>query len=108
MHCYSGSAEMVPQFLALGFYISFAGPVTFKNAKKPVAAALQVPVNRLLAETDSPYLSPHPYRGKLNHPARTAVVLDRLAALRGEEVSFLREQTTANAVRLFGLTATRL
>lgn len=103
MHCYSGSAEMVTDFLELGFYISFAGPITFRNAKKPALAALQVPDDRLLVETDCPYLSPEPYRGKLNHPARVAVTLQRLAELRGVDFTALARQTTANAERLFGL-----
>lgn len=103
MHCYSGSAEMVADFLELGFYISFAGPITFRNAKKPALAALQVPDDRLLAETDCPYLSPEPYRGKLNHPARVDLVIKRLAELRGNDSVSLARQTTANAERLFGL-----
>ncbi|HHW99140.1 MAG TPA: TatD family hydrolase [Firmicutes bacterium] len=103
MHCYSGSAEMVPDFLALGFYISFAGPITFRNAKKPALAALKVPDDRLLVETDCPYLSPEPFRGKLNHPARVALVARRLAELRGVDYATLAQQTTANAARLFGL-----
>ncbi len=102
MHCYSGSAEMVADFLELGFYISFAGPITFRNAKKPAQAALQVPDDRLLVETDCPYLSPEPYRGKLNHPARVALVVERLAELRGVDFTTLAGQTTANAERLFG------
>lgn len=103
MHCYSGSAEMVADFVRLGFYISFAGPITFRNAKKPALAALQVPDDRLLVETDCPYLSPEPYRGKLNHPARVTIVLQRLAELRGVEFAVLAQQTTANAKSLFGL-----
>lgn len=94
---------MVADFLKLGFYISFAGPITFRNAKKPALAALQVPDDRLLAETDCPYLSPEPYRGKLNHPARVGLVIKRLAELRGVDSVSLARQTTANAERLFGL-----
>lgn len=103
MHCYSGSAEMVADFLELGFYISFAGPITFRNAKKPALAAVQVPDDCLLVETDCPYLSPEPYRGKLNHPARVALVAKRLAELRGVDYATLVQQTTANAMRLFNL-----
>lgn len=103
MHCYSGSPELVAHFLALGFYISFAGPITFRNAKKPALAALQVPAERLVVETDCPYLSPEPHRGKLNHPARVALVVQRLAELRGVNYETMAQQTTANAMRLFGL-----
>lgn len=103
MHCYSGSAEMVAAYVRLGFYISFAGPITFRNAKKPALAAQQVPAERLLVETDCPYLSPEPYRGKLNHPAQVTHVLQRLAELRAVDYIELAKQTTANAKRLFGL-----
>lgn len=103
MHCYSGSAEMVAACVRLGFYISFAGPITFRNAKKPALAAQQVPADRLLVETDCPYLSPEPYRGKLNHPAQVTHVLQRLAELRAIDYAELAKQTTANAKCLFGL-----
>lgn len=103
MHCYSGSAEMTADFLEMGFYISFAGPVTFKNAKKPALAAQAVPGDRLLAETDCPYLSPEPYRGKLNHPARVAEVVGRLAELRGVDFETMADLTGGNARRLFKL-----
>ena len=68
MHCYSGSWEMAERLLDLGFYISLAGPVTFKNAKRPVEVAKKIPLDRLLIETDSPYLTPVPHRGKRNDP----------------------------------------
>ncbi len=66
MHCFSGSPETAHECLAMNFYISLGGPVTFKNAKKPKEVAVQVPMDRLLVETDCPYLAPHPYRGKRN------------------------------------------
>jgi TatD DNase family protein len=103
MHCYSGSAEMLPAYLDLGFCISFAGPLTFRNAKRPALAAAEVPDDRLLVETDCPYLSPEPYRGKLNHPARVVHIVERLAELRGVEFATIASQTTSNALRLFGL-----
>ena len=78
MHCYSGSEQLLAEYLDLGFYISFAGPVTFKNAKRPLAAAQQVPLDRLLVETDCPYLTPEPYRGRLNHPAHVYWVAKKL------------------------------
>jgi len=103
MHCYSGSAEMVPAYLELGFYISFAGPLTFRNAKKPRLAARQVPMDRLLVETDCPYLSPEPYRGRLNHSARVVHVVERLAEIKEVDFATMAAQTTRNAEQLFGL-----
>jgi len=78
MHCYSGSWEMAKNFLDLGFYISLGGPVTFKNARKPVEVAKNVPLDRLLIETDSPYLAPVPYRGKRNDPGLVRLVAEKL------------------------------
>lgn len=103
MHCYSGSAEMLAAYLELGFYISFAGPLTFRNAKRSALVAAEVPDDRLLVETDCPYLSPEPYRGKLNHPARVVQIAERLAELRGVEFATIAELTTNNALCLFGL-----
>lgn len=74
MHCYSGSKEMAEVCLKLGFYLSFGGPLTFKNAKKTVEVAGTIPLERLLIETDCPYLTPHPFRGKRNEPARVVLV----------------------------------
>lgn len=103
MHCYSASAEMVTDYLELGFYISFAGPLTFSNAKKAVEAAVQVPLHRLLVETDAPYLSPEPFRGKENHPAQVTLVAKKLAEIRQLDYRPLTETLTANATALFGL-----
>ena len=71
MHCYSGSVEMAKRFIDLGFYISLAGPVTFKNARVPKDVAEKIGLEHLLIETDCPYLTPHPYRGTLNEPANS-------------------------------------
>jgi TatD DNase family protein len=103
MHCYSGSPEMVPMFLNLGLHISLGGPVTFKNGHKPKEVAKIVPEDRLLIETDSPYLTPHPFRGKTNEPMRVKLVAEEIARLR--EVSFeeISEITTNNALKLFAI-----
>ncbi len=101
MHSYSGSAEMVPLFTELGLHISLAGPVTFHNGHKPKAVAKVVPLDRLLIETDSPYLSPHPFRGKTNEPARVKLVAEEIARLRDMSYSDIAKITTDNAKALF-------
>lgn len=103
MHCYSSSAEMLPDFLSLGFHISFAGPITFKNARRSLEASLLVPLERLLVETDAPYLAPEPHRGQENHPAWVALVVAKLAASRGMEYAEVARTTAENAARLFRL-----
>lgn len=100
MHCFSGSKEFAKQCLDLGLHISFSGTVTFKNARKVQEAAAYVPEDRLLAETDSPYLSPEPFRGQLNSPRRVANVYRMLAALRGEDVEKLATIIKSNAYGL--------
>jgi len=101
MHCYSGSREMAEICLQLGFYISFAGPLTFKNAKKAVEVAETIPLDRLLIETDCPYLTPHPFRGKRNEPARVVLVGEKLAQIKGLTVEEIAEVTSSNARRIF-------
>jgi TatD DNase family protein len=103
MHCFSGSAEFARECVAVGMYISFAGPVTFKNAEKLQAAAASVPLERLLIETDSPYLAPVPHRGKRNEPAHVVHVAEKLAQLRGISTPELIRITSDNARRLFRL-----
>jgi TatD DNase family protein len=78
MHCYAGPSQLVPKFLALGFYLSFGGPVTFKNAHEARASLLATPLNRILVETDSPYLAPHPFRGKENNPTLLPIIVDKI------------------------------
>ena len=78
MHCYAGPSQLVPKFLALGFYLSFGGPVTFKNAHEARASLLATPLNRILVETDSPYLAPHPLRGKENNPTLLPIIVDKI------------------------------
>lgn len=103
MHCFTGSLETAKQCMDIGFYISFGGPVTFKNAKKVQETAAHIPLQSLLVETDSPYLSPHPFRGQRNEPARVTYVADKLAELQGVSVAEIAAVTTANACRLFGI-----
>jgi TatD DNase family protein len=103
MHCYSGSKESMQQFLDLNMYISLAGPVTFKNAHTPKAVAKEVPLNRLLVETDSPYLSPVPYRGKQNQPRNVEFVAKEIAKIRGMSFKEISDITYQNTVNLFNL-----
>ena len=103
MHCYSGSEEMVPLFIDLGLHISLGGPVTFKNGHKPKAVAKVVPIERLLVETDAPYLSPHPFRGKQNEPSRVKLVAEEIARLRDVSYKEIANQTTKNALELFNI-----
>ena len=101
IHCFTASQAFAEQVLALGLYISISGIVTFKNAKELQAAAKAVPLDRLLIETDSPFLAPVPHRGKPCEPAFVADTARFLAELRGEPVETLAEATTANFYRLF-------
>jgi TatD DNase family protein len=103
MHCYSGSAEMAPLFMSLGLHISLGGPVTFKNGRVPKEVAKIVPMDRLLVETDSPYLSPHPFRGKQNEPARVKLVAEEIARIKEMPYVEIANQTTKNALQLFGI-----
>lgn len=101
IHCFSGSWEIAKEYLKMGFYISFAGPVTFKKAPRLQEAAINVPLDRLLIETDSPYLSPEPMRGRRNEPAHVRYVAEKIAELRGIPVEELAEATTRNALRAY-------
>ncbi|SDO92577.1 TatD DNase family protein [Paenibacillus sp. yr247] len=103
MHCFSGSWETAKQCLDMNFHISFGGPVTFKNAKQPKEVLAQVPLDRLLIETDAPYLTPHPFRGKRNESAYVRLVAETAAEIRGITLEELAEITTNNAIRLLGL-----
>ncbi len=103
MHCWGGSPEETSWFLDLGFYISFSGTVTFKKADAIKASAQMVPNNRLLVETDCPFLAPVPRRGKRNEPAYVRHVAEAIATLRNVPLETLANQTTANARRLFNL-----
>jgi TatD DNase family protein len=101
LHCFTSGAELARRGLALGGYVSFSGVVTFKNAGALRDIAAEVPEDRLLVETDAPYLAPEPMRGKTNEPAYVAHVAARLAALRGLSESDLARLTTENFFRLF-------
>jgi TatD DNase family protein len=101
MHCFSGSKDLAQECIKMNFYISFGGPVTFKNAKRPREVAAQIPIERLLIETDSPWLTPEPNRGKRNEPAYVRQVAEKIAELREIELQELASITTANAKRLF-------
>ncbi len=103
MHCWSGNVKEMREFLELGFYISFSGNVTFKNAIDIHECAKQVPSNKLLVETDSPFLSPVPHRGKRNEPSFVRHVVEKISEIRGEKFSEIAEKTTKNARELFGL-----
>ncbi len=102
-HCFSGSVEMAREVLKLGFYVSVGGPVTFANANKLHAVVKAVPPERLLIETDCPYLTPVPFRGKRNEPAHVRYVAETVASLLGMAVEDLAAATTANTKRLFGI-----
>ena len=103
MHCYSGSKEMMREFIKLGAYISFAGPVTFKNAVAGKECAIDVPFDRILIETDCPYLTPHPHRGKRNDPSYIPLIYKEIAELRQIDVSELEEKVYENTLRIFNL-----
>lgn len=103
MHCYSGSVEMLKEVIKLGLSISLGGTVTFKNARVPVEVAAAVPLDRLLLETDAPYLSPVPYRGKRNDSSKIAYTAERIAEIRGMDAQELIDMTTENAKKLFGI-----
>ncbi|MBE1286524.1 MAG: YchF/TatD family DNA exonuclease [Alteromonadaceae bacterium] len=101
LHCFTEDLAMAEAAIELGFYISFSGIVTFKSAKELQQVAKTIPLERMLIETDSPWLAPVPYRGKTNQPAYVVEVAECIAELRGVSVAHIAEQTTANFYRLF-------
>lgn len=103
MHCYGGSVETARQCIDMNFYISLGGPVTFKNAKMPKEVAKEIPLDKLLIETDAPYLAPHPYRGKRNEPSYVPLVAEEIARLKEISVEEVAKQTTANAKKIFAM-----
>ncbi len=103
LHCFSGDMDMAEKAMAMGFYISFAGPVTFKKASKPKEIARSIPDEYLLVETDAPYLSPEPFRGRRNEPSYILSTVKHIAELRGVSFEDLARITTLNAKRLFGI-----
>lgn len=103
MHCYSGSVEMAKRFIDIDFEISLAGPVTFKNAKVPKSVATEIGIDHLMIETDCPYLTPHPFRGKLNEPANVVYIAQEIAKLKNMEIEDVARITTFNAKKMFGI-----
>ena len=101
LHCFSGGPEDAQRCVAAGMYVSFSGIVTFKNAELIRAALGEVPLDRLLVETDSPFLAPEPHRGRPNEPALVPLVGERVAATLNLDLSVVRESTTVNASRVF-------
>jgi TatD DNase family protein len=101
MHCYSGSAELAKQYVKLGGYISIAGPVTFKNSRKLIEVVEAVPLERLMIETDSPYLTPEPFRGKRNESLYVKYICEKIAQIKGIDISEAAEATTKNAKEYF-------
>jgi TatD DNase family protein len=103
IHCFTGTRDDARPYLDLGFYISVAGIVTFRNAEALRDAVRHVPLDRLMVETDSPFLAPVPHRGRRNEPAHVRVVAEAVATTRGEPFATIADATTANATRLFRL-----
>lgn len=101
IHCYSYSAELAKEFVRLGYYIGVGGVVTFKNAKKLKETVQQVPLERILLETDCPYMAPEPYRGKRNNSAYLSYVAEEVARLKGVSAAEVEDVTWRNAERLF-------
>ena len=103
MHCFTGTLDQAKRAIDLGFYISFSGIVTFKNAKELQEVSRQVPLDRILIETDSPYLAPMPFRGKTNQPSYVKYVAEKLADLREDSYASIASATSGNFYRLFNL-----
>ncbi|GEL78271.1 TatD family hydrolase [Tenuibacillus multivorans] len=103
MHCYNDVVDYARECLDLGFYISLGGPVTFKNATDPKIVAEEVPLDRLLIETDCPFLAPHPNRGTRNEPAYVKLVAEKIAEIKGLTLEEVAEETTKNAKKVFSL-----
>lgn len=101
VHCYSGSKEMAAEFVKLGYYVSFAGPLTYKNNVKSVEAAKAVPMDRLLVETDAPYLAPDGFRGKRNDSSLVRYTCEKLADIKGVTFEEMVRQTYENAMRVY-------
>ena len=100
-HCYSGSAEMAKELVKRGWYIGFTGVLTFKNARKAVEVASAIPLDRIVLETDCPYMSPEPFRGKRNDPGKLYRMAEKLAEVRGLTVEEIHTITTENGKRLY-------
>ena len=101
MHCFTGSPEQAHEALDLGFYLSFSGVVTYPKAVNVQQSAKEAPLNRILVETDCPYLAPVPYRGKRNEPSYVVYTAQKLAELRNESLETIAQETSANFERVF-------
>lgn len=108
MHCFSGSAEVAKEVLKLGMYIGFTGVITFKNARRAVEAAAEVPLDRLLIETDCPYMAPEPYRGKRCDSTMLSRMAEKLAEIKGVSPQRLADQTFENACAVYRIPASDL
>ena len=102
-HCYSGSLEMAKWLIDRGWYIGFTGVLTFKNAKKAIEVAANIPLERLVLETDCPYMAPEPFRGKRNDPGKLYRMAEKLAQLRGLPLEEVCRITVENGKRLYGI-----
>lgn len=103
LHCYSGSVEMAREVLEQNFMISIAGPVTFKNANRLLEVVKYIPDDRLMIETDSPYLAPEPLRGTRNESSNIKLIAQKIAKIKGKPLEYIEEITTSNAKRLFAI-----
>lgn len=103
MHCFSGSPETALECVNMNFYISLGGPVTFKNAIRPKEVAAEIPLDKLLIETDCPYLTPHPFRGKRNEPSYVKLVAEQIAEIKEITYEEVAEVTSKNAKKFFGI-----
>lgn len=103
LHCYSGDVQMAKWCVEQGFYFGIGGVVTFKNAHKLLQAIQEIPLNRILLETDAPFLTPHPFRGRPNEPKYIPIIAEKIAQLKGETVAKIAHITTENAQQVFKL-----
>lgn len=103
LHCFSGSAELGRQYVKLGATLSIAGPVTYKNNRKTVAVVEEIPLDFLLVETDSPYLTPEPFRGRKNNPSLVEHTARKVADIKGISFETVAATTKANAMRFYGI-----
>jgi TatD DNase family protein len=101
LHCFSGTEKFANDCLDLNGYISFGGIITFKNSFNLTEICKKIPINKILVETDSPYLSPHPLRGKVNHPQNTSLVIKKIAEIKQKEIDEISAITTNNFNELF-------
>lgn len=102
-HCFAGSVEMARELLALGYHLSFTGVITFKNARRAIEVIREVPLDRLMVETDSPYMAPEPYRGRRNSSLYVHRMAETIAEVKGVDVAEVERVTTENGKRLFGI-----